>query len=371
MPTNVTPEYKKAEAEFRKAREPAERLSGLKEMLRLIPRHKGTEHLQADIKSRIKELTDQLAGPRKGGAKTGPTQVFRPEGAAQVALLGPPNSGKSTLHSALTGSSAEVGRYPYTTQTPLPGMYPFQDVQFQLIDLPPISTDSLQPWLANSLQPAHAALLVIDLAVAGCVENVATISERLERRRITLIADWAGRIGGGYLDDTTLDSTTDNRGISPTPSAATIDTLGPPGSTHEDPHDPFRTFLPTILVINKKDRGFDPTEIEVLSELVGINYPAVAVSAKTGAGLDQLGAQLFRGLGIVRVYTKAPGKPPDYERPYTVFRGDTVHCVARLIHRDIARSLKYARLWGGGKFDGQQVGRDHSVQDGDVLELHS
>src|SRR5210317_1113040 len=107
MPTNVSPEYKKAEDAYRNAREPRERLRWLREMLRTIPKHKGTEHLQADIKTRIKQLTEEVAGPRKGGARTGPSHSIRPEGAAQVALIGPPNAGKSRLHGQLTGSHSE------------------------------------------------------------------------------------------------------------------------------------------------------------------------------------------------------------------------------------------------------------------------
>ncbi|MDX1562965.1 MAG: GTPase, partial [Gammaproteobacteria bacterium] len=126
MPANLSPEYKKAEQAFRAARDERERLDCLKEMLRTIPKHKGTEHLQADIKSRIKALTDDLSGPKKGGKRSGPVHSIRPEGAAQIALLGPPNGGKSSLHVKLTGSRAVVGPYPQSTQEPLAGMCPYE-----------------------------------------------------------------------------------------------------------------------------------------------------------------------------------------------------------------------------------------------------
>src|ERR671936_2360004 len=143
MPANLSPEYKQAEQAYKRAREPRERLDLLKEMLRTIPKHKGTEHLQADIKSRIKELTDELAGPKKGGARGAPF-ALRHEGAAQVCLIGPPNSGKSTLHAALTGSHSEVGPFPYTTKAPVPRMLAYEDIAFQLVDLQPRSPEHME-----------------------------------------------------------------------------------------------------------------------------------------------------------------------------------------------------------------------------------
>jgi ribosome-interacting GTPase 1 len=355
MPTNVTPEFKRAKEAFQKAREPAERLQYLKEMLRTVPKHKGTEHLQADIKSRIKELTDELAGPRKGAARTGPAHTVRPEGAAQVALIGPPNAGKSSLHARLTGSHAEVGPYPHSTRAPLPGMLPHEDIQIQLVDLPPIDAQFMEPWMPNALQPAHAALLVVDLSLAGCVENVAAIREKLDRRRVSLVESWPGPLD---------------------PSLLVAATARPPRERsqrrdEEADEDPFRVFLPTLLVATKSDLNPDTEEIEVLEELVGVRYPAVSVSTVTGAGLDRIGPLLFSGLQVIRVYTKIPGKLADADKPYTLFRGETVEDVARLVHRDIAASLRFARIWGSGKFDGQQVGRDHVLNDGDVVELHA
>jgi ribosome-interacting GTPase 1 len=79
---------------------------------------------------------------------------------------------------------------------------------------------------------------------------------------------------------------------------------------------------------------------------------------------------LFGHLDIVRIYTKAPGRPADRHRPFILHRGQTVEDVARLVHKDLVQSLKYARIWGKTAFDGQQVGREHPVADGDVIELH-
>lgn len=339
MPANLSPEYKTAEAAFRQARDPRERLECLREMLRTIPKHKGTEHLQADIKARIKDLGEEVeGGAHKGGARGGPALVVRPEGAAQVALVGPPNAGKSSLHARLTGSHAAVADYPFTTQHPEPGMMPHEDIAFQLVDLPAVSPEHAVPWLAATLQSADAALLVVDLGEPDCLEQVRAIEAILAARRVTLAPRWPGDREGGEAAD----------------------------------EDPFALRLPALLVANKADRLANAAEeLQAFLELSGLRFPAMAVSAATGRGLGELGPWLFEKLGIVRVYTKAPGHAPDRSRPYALRRGQTVAHVARLIHRDLEQSLRYARLWGRSGHDGQQVGPEHVLVDGDVVELHA
>jgi len=336
VPANLTPAYKTAESRFRSAKEPQERLDALKEMLRAIPKHKGTDHLQADIKAKIKELTEELAGPRKGGAKTGPVTVVKPDGAGQIALVGPPNSGKSTLHRKLTGSHAHIGDYPFTTQFPMPGMMSVHDIAIQIVDLPPISPEHPIPWISNALHPADGCLLVVDLSQPGCVERVIALRDLLGQRRVVLGEAWPADEGA-----------------------------------EADEHDPFTKVLPTLLVASKCDRlNESGGELAVLEELAEVTYPCISVSAETGEGVAELGQWLFDRLGVIRVYTKAPGKEPEMERPYTVQKGATVHDVAVLVHRDIAEGLNYARAWGVSEYDAQQVGADHVVEDGDILELH-
>jgi ribosome-interacting GTPase 1 len=340
MPANLTPEYRAAEVAFRKARDPQERLEYLREMLRVIPKHKGTDHLQADIKRRIKGLAEELERPRRGGARGGPALVVRPEGAAQVALIGAPNVGKSSLHARLTGSNAQVAPYPFTTQYPEPGMMRHEDVHFQFLDLPPVSMVHRVPWLANTLQTSDAGLLVADLGDPDCVAQVEAVRAVLREQNVVLTDRWEPR-------------DISNEG-------------------HEVDADPFSLRLPALLLANKADRLADPSaEVQAFLELSGLRYPALTVSALDGRGLGELGAWLFSHLGIVRVYTKSPGKPPDRGRPFTLRRGDTVADVARLVHRDIAGALKHARVWGRSGFDGQQVGPEHSVTDGDIVELHT
>ncbi|RPI15369.1 MAG: TGS domain-containing protein [Lysobacterales bacterium] len=344
MPANLSPEYKAAAEALRRARDPEERLGHLREMLRVIPKHKGTDHLQADLKRRIKELDEELAGPKRGGARGGPPLVIRPEGAAQVALVGPPNSGKSLLHHRLTGSGARSGPYAYTTQYPEPGMLRWQDVSFQLVDLPPVAVEHPVPWLAGALQTADGCLLVVDLADPDCVEQVTTVQRLLAERRVSLVTHWP------------------------------VDAPPEGGSAADAAEEALALRLPTLLVANQADRlQHAATDLEALAELEEPHYPTLLVSAQTGLGLGDLGEWLWRRLGLVRVYTKAPGKPPDGGRPYTLRHGEqTVADAARLVHRDLADSLKFARVWGSSvAAPGQHVGREHRLADRDVLELHS
>ncbi|MCY4454383.1 MAG: 50S ribosome-binding GTPase [Immundisolibacterales bacterium] len=342
MPANLSPDYKAAEVAFRRASDPKERLERLREMLRTIPKHKGTEHLQADIKTRIKQLTEELAAGRKGGSRSGPSHVVRPEGAAQIALLGPPNSGKSTLHDRLTRSHAEAGPYPFTTQFPQPGMIPYEDVNLQLVDLPPITDQYTVPWIVNALQPADAALLVVDVGAPDCMDQLGGLLSALASRKITFVPEW--------------------KRAHRTASEAPRDT--------EEISDPFAIRLPAALVAARADENPDADdELEILQELLEIGFPSLAVSARTGDGLDALAKWLFEALEVVRVYTKAPGRPPDFGQPFTVRRGDTVQDVARMVHQEIADSLKFGRLWRNAASSGRQVGRDYRVADRDVLEL--
>ncbi len=330
MPANLTPDYRAAEQRYREAREPRQRLDALREMLRLVPKHKGTDHLQADLKSRIKELSDQLTGPRKAGARTGPATVIHREGAAQVALLGPPNSGKSALHRRLTGSRAVSEPYPFATQHPEPGMLGVHDVALQLVDLPSLSRELPVPWIGEALHQADAALLVVDLSDPDSLDSVPGLHALLADRGVRLTSRW-----------------------------------------RSEDRPMFEAALPTVLVAAKSDLLSDPgAEVAAFEELEAFDYESVAVSAVTGEGCDLIGPLLFERLGIIRVYTKEPGQPPDLTRPFTVMPGATVVDVAGLVHRDFVDSFRSARLWGRSGYDGSRVGRDHRVADGDIIELH-
>ncbi len=335
MPTNVTPEYKNAEQRYREAQTVEEQLEALLQMLATLPKHKGTEKLQADIRRKISAARRELQQHRRARGRRPAHIIDRAEG-GQTVLVGPPNSGKSLLLRRLTNATPEVADYPFSTQLPTPGMMPFENVQLQLVDLPPLDPKATDGWVFEAVKRSDLVLLVLESASDDLLSHYEMCLEVLRQRRITLAAaeaTWQP----------------DGAGLSGQASAA----------------------KPALLVANKMDLPMAATNLDLLLELVGPAMPIVRVSALTGAGLEDLRRAVFRGLRVIRVYTKAPGRPGDRSSPFMLPQGSTVLDAARTVHQDFAQSLKYARLWGGQGPDGQMVGRDHVLQDEDMVEFHT
>ncbi len=323
MPANLTPEFLKAREWFQNAETNEEKLAALERMLTTIPKHKGTDHMCADIKRRIAKLRD-LQTQKRHGKGTGVEHIDR-EGAGQVVLVGPPNSGKSSVLAALTNAHPEVADYPFSTVLPVPGMMAFEDVSIQLVDLPPVAATYTEPWVYNLVRSCDLVLLVLDGGdPAGLLRAARDTLSLLEQRHIRLAND---------------------------------------GLQVEDPR--VKT-IPWRVVVTKQDLASPDAEIDELQSL----SPVLCVSRVTGRGLDSLRAEVFGALHIIRVYTKLPGKPADLAQPYTFPVGATVLDAVRTVHRELVEKLKYVRLWGSGKFDGQQVPADYVLRDRDVIEIH-
>ncbi len=329
MPANLTPQYKEAEDRYRQAETPEEKLAALDEMMAVIPKHKGTEHMRADIKRRISKL--KQADEKKTGGRRGQEHQVEKEGGGQVALVGPPNSGKSKLLSCITKAQPEIGDYPFTTQKPLPGMMPYEDINIQIVDMPPITEEFTEPWMAAIARNADAALLIVDVSDSEVLDKIETTLGVLKKYRVRL-----------YGHD----------------RAATTDEFG------------LIVCRKIILVATKADRPDSAGNLEVVREFIGDRFPIVAVSAESGEGLEQLKQDVFTMLDVVRSYTKIPGKPADMGAPYVVPRGTTVIELATMVHKDFAEKLKFARIWGHGKFEGQMVSREHILEDRDIIEFH-
>jgi len=326
MPANLTPDYYRAEEEYRAAKTAEEKIACLQRMLSIMPKHKGTDKLQADLKRRIAQLKEQQEQKSK---KKGPSYRVKPEGAGQIVLIGPPNSGKSSLLSALSHARPEIADYPFTTREPFPGMVPYLDIQMQWVDLPPVSRDHCESYVFDNIRGCNGALFVLDIDAEDPASDYRQIIEILREKHLLLIP--------------------------------------PDGELESDDYNVKR--IRTLLVLNRCD--LDPTGelVELVRELLESPLPVYPISALTGMGLETLNQAAFDLLRVIRVYTKQPGKPPDLKAPFTTPAGSTLLQFAELVHKDFAQHLKSARIWGSARFDGQAVQHDHILQDGDIVEL--
>jgi ribosome-interacting GTPase 1 len=332
MPANLTPQYHKAEAEYRRAQTPDDELRCLELMLREIPKHKGTDKLQADLKAKISKARQEAEQAKKSGKKTWHGPQIQRQGAGRATIIGGPNAGKSQLLAKLTRATPEIAPYPFTTRELQPGMMPFEDVQVQLVDTPPISADVFDPSVLGLIRGSDLVLLLIDVGNDDGLDVVQPVLDRLSATKTRLASE-------SYLSE-------DDVGLS---------------------------FTQTFAVYNKIDLPGADDRIALLKEFCPLDFREFPISAEIGTGLEELRSAIFAALNVVRVYTKLPTKKEaDYDKPFTLKRGGTLLDVAELVHRDLATTFKYARVWGTEVLTpGAQMKADYVVQDKDVVEIHA
>ena len=325
MPANLPPQYFEAEKRYRTAREPEEKIAALEAMLAIMPHHKGTDRLRAVLTQKIakfsQEAEKKYATARRAGF------YIQTEGAGQVMLVGPANTGKSQLLAALTEAIPEIAEYPFTTKTPMPGMMKFEDIQIQLVDTPPIGYKEVKILLSNVLRNADLIAIVIDLSREP-VSQVEAALQGLREARIEPLTD----------DDTQVT----------------------PGSYPRK----------MLIVGNKNELAGSKENWERLSSHYAKLFPLVSISAREGSGLEEFKRAVYQALNIIRVYTKTPGSKADLSDPMILEKGSTLEEAAESLHKDFYQNLKYAVVWGSGKYDGQRVSKGHVLQDGDIVEFH-
>lgn len=326
MPANLPPEYFEAEKHFKQALSSAEKITALEALIATVPKHKGTDKLRADLRRRLSKLKEEALIRAK---KRGHPDIYtiKREGAAQVALVGFPNAGKSTLLACLTNARPLVADYPISTLIPILGMMPFEDIQIQLIDLPPVGNEATDGWVSAVLRAADLFMLVIDLK-----DDPAGYYELL----INQLESW------------------------------NINPLRP-----NEPEERLRVSKWVIIAGSKLDIAGAQKGFEELKERCGELYPIIPISAEKKTNLEDLKRSIFEASHIIRVYSKPPGKEPDLSRPFTLKMGATVLDLAGHIHKEFLERLKFARVWGSARFKGQKVQRDYILRDKDIVEIHT
>ena len=326
MPTNLPPEYFDAEKRYRTASTSAEKLACIEEMLAIIPKHKGTDKLRADLRKRVSKLKS-AAQAKKSLARHESAYHINKEGAGQVVIVGATNVGKAALVATVTHAAPQVADFPHTTWKPTPGMMPIENIQIQLIDTPPLSKEFVDPEMMDLIRRCDLVLLMVDLQTDPLQQLEDTVALLGEHRIVPL------RLKDRYRDQ---------RGIS---------------------------LLPFLIMANKNDNAATDENLDIFRELLSDNWPMIATSVTTGRNLDLLKAIIVERLNIIRVYSKSHGQKPDRSSPFVLKKGSTIADFACKVHQDFAQKLKAAKVWGIAVFDGQMVQRDYVLQEGDIIEL--
>jgi ribosome-interacting GTPase 1 len=323
MPANLPPQYFEAEKSFRTAKTPEEKIAALQTMLAIMPKHKGTDHLHAELRRRIAKLTEE-AERRYATSRT--SFYIKKEGAGQVLFVGLPNTGKSQLLAAVTDALPEIADYPFTTKSPTIGMMKFENIQIQLVDTPPITSRESHIWLNNIARNADLIAIMVDLGTSPTEQLETTIQEL------------------------------DNIGIVP----ATDGSQEITGKQQKK----------MLIIGNKIDLENSNLNSRELNQKYNAKFQVISISAKDDKNVEELKSVIFSSLNIIRVHTKSPGVKPDLNDPMIMKKGSTMKDAAEAVHKDFRAKLKYALIWGSGKFDGQRVSPGHVLQDNDIIELH-
>jgi ribosome-interacting GTPase 1 len=326
MPANLPPEYYEAEKRFKQAATLQEKVAALEELISSVPKHKGTDKIRADLRRRLSKLREESAKKKKSGR--GNLYIVEKQGAAQVALVGFANSGKSSILAAVTNAHPVIADFPISTVMPLSGMMPFEDIQFQLVDLPPIGNESTDGWVSGILRNANVLMLVVDLSEDADIQAELLLEQ---------LSEWRIRVA------------------------------------KEDDNDRPREVVlpkPVIIAANKYDLPDAEKKFSALILAYDADYPIISISAKNKRGADILKKSVFLNSRIIRVYSKEPGKEPDMKTPFSLPAGSSVLELAEIIHKDFIKNLKYACIWGSAKFDGQRVQKEYILRDKDIVEYH-
>jgi small GTP-binding protein len=392
MPTNLPPEAKDKWAKVEATNDPKLKLQAYQDFLAAVPQHKGTMKLRGQIKKKMavirKDLDDKK---RKGTGKSsgGPKIHVEKDGAAQVAVLGMTNVGKSSLLAALTNAKVLVSPVPFTSHEPVPSIMNYKDIRFQLVEAPAViegSSDGKLWGMATigSARSADGIILMID-ASEDPIKQLNLLLGELETSRVVLHKP-KGRVeidrkhAGmalriilvGKLVDTSMKEVEEllrsyriNDAIVKISGEVTIDEV-------EDAIFESTIYKPALIIANKLDMPGAQSNLKLLQNKVGNKIPIIAISAEKKLGLEQVGEALFDTMDIIRIYTKEPGAKTPSANPFTLRKGATLQDLAKNIHGDFLKDFAFARVWAKRlPFSPQKAGLNFILDDGDIVELHT
>jgi ribosome-interacting GTPase 1 len=389
MPANLPPEAIKKMAEVDEAKNPQEKLRLLQEFLSLVPKHKGTATTRAQAKRRINALREEIEErKRKRAARTGPKIFLEKEGAAQIALIGLTNVGKSSLLTTVTNAKAEISPAPYTTREPTPGILVYQDLQFQIVEAPSLMEGAAdgKAWGLQTLavvRNADGLILMVDLTqnptgqlslVLGEMEKARILvgkpKAHVEIERKFMGAGLRIIVFGKLVDCTFAEVEKLLKEYHVTDAVVRISGE----ATLEDVEEAIfenTVYKPAIIVANKADMPDTQRNLKAFEAYVGGRLQIIAASCLTAQGLEKLGETLFKTLNIIRIYTKEPNERTPSKNPFTLKKGATVNDLAKNIHSDFKENFAYAKVWSKRLvFSPQKVGLTFALEDGDIVEIH-
>jgi len=325
MPANLTPQYYEAEKAFKEAKTTEEKSAALQEMLAVIPKHKGTEKLQGQLRKRLSKLREEGEKQSKSTSTFNPYKIEK-EGAGQLILVGYPNAGKSAILGAMSNAKVNIAEFPFSTSLPQAGMVPYKDIKIQVIDTPPLVIEDVPGEMVGAIQRADGVIIIFDSGSPEALDQLKGILDFMEEKRLI----------------------------------------------REEIPEGVKAFRRKELLIlaNKMDLPDAEDNLDIVREFYP-NLNIVPVSTKDKKSLEKIPKMFFDMLDVIRIYSKVPGKDADMHAPFVLRRGGTVLEFAQEVHQDLAENLEKARIWGSAKFDGQPVPKDHILEDGDIVELHT
>jgi small GTP-binding protein len=375
MPTNASYEYFRAQTKFEQARSAMEKLAALQEMISAAPKHKGAENLRAELSKKAALLRKEIEKQKEQQAKrgSGASISVKKEGIGQVALVGLPNSGKSTVLRTLTGVDVKIAPYEFTTTQPEVGMMDYKGAWIQLVEIPALIEGSSEgkangTRLLSVIRNADAIVLVLsaekalaELAVLKKELSSASIRvnesrpdiriEQSEFKGISIAGKQFLKISVQQVEDFFKSLGKHNVSIVFNEEVKDIMRIA-------QALDEKIVYKKALVLLNNKGLG-----VQELKE----KNAFVLNDLKKDKG--ELGQRIFALLDRVIIYTKKPGQEADLNEPLVLPKGATIEDVARQLHKELASKIKSARVWGSTRFEGQKVGKDYALQNFDIVEI--